>query len=256
MTTLLKTTDLDIRIGNVNVCHQLNWEVKTNEVWGILGLNGIGKTTLLKTLAGFRQPDKGSIEVKGKSLNSYSRKQLAQILGFLFQELPHDFPQTLQEYCSNVFHPQLERWQGLTEEHRNRIAAALRQVDLDNLQQRLVNSLSGGEQRRAEIACLLLQNPDIWLLDEPLNHLDLHHQITMMQNLIQSARQKSGTVISILHDANLALRFCTHVLLLQGNGHHQTGISEQLLTSDNLTALYQHPVVAVKENGRTAFLAD
>ena len=256
MTTLLKTTDLNIHIGNVNVCEQLNWEVKTNEVWGILGLNGIGKTTLLKTLAGFRFPDKGNIEIKDKPLNRHSRKQLAQTLGYLFQELPHDFPQTLQEYCSNVFHPHLQRWQGLSDEHLKRITLALQQVDLENLQNRLLNTLSGGEQRRAEIACLLLQNPDIWLLDEPLNHLDVHHQITMMQNLIQAARQKSGAVISILHDANLALRFCTHVLLLQGNGRFQMGISEQLLTSENLSALYQHPILALEENGRKAFLAD
>ncbi len=254
MNTLLKTTDLDISIGNVNVCHQLSWTVNTGEVWGILGLNGRGKTTLLKTLAGLLPPVTGHIEIKDQLLETYSRKKLAQIIGYLFQELPHNFPQTLLEYCSNALHPQLERWQNLGENHIKTIRQALQAVELQQMQNRLLGTLSGGEQRRAEIACLLIQNPEIWLLDEPLNHLDIHHQITMMQQLIQAAGKKTGAVIAILHDANLALRFCTHVLLLQGDGEVQTGTAAELLNQENLSALFRHPVSAIHGQGKTAFL--
>ena len=256
MNSLLTTSNLDISIGDVNVCRQLDWSVNPDEVWGILGLNGMGKTTLLKTLAGLRSPMTGKIMVKDQPVATYSRKKLAQIIGYLFQELPHDFPQTLLEYCSNALHPQLDRWQNLDKNHVRTIRQALQAVELEQMQHRLLSTLSGGEQRRAEIACLLIQNPAIWLLDEPLNHLDIHHQITMMQQLIQAAHKKSGAVIAVLHDANLALRFCTHVLLLQGDGKTQVGITEKLLTRENLSALYQHPVSAIHGQGKTAFLPD
>jgi len=255
MTALLKTNELDISIGNTQVCEKLSWTINAGEVWGILGLNGVGKTTLLKTLARLYKPHSGHIFIQENKLEALSNRQLAKTVGLLFQDPAHDFPQTLYEYCSTALHPQLERWQNLTDKNHASIKHALKLVGLSELHDRLISTLSGGEKRRAEIASLLIQNPAIWLLDEPLNHLDLHHQISMMKLILQYAQQKPGAVVSILHDANLALRFCSHILLLKADGQAETGTSAELLTADKLSSLYQHPVEVIESNGKTAFLA-
>ncbi len=255
-TTLLQTRKLDIAIGNVQVCIGLNWKITSSEVWGILGLNGVGKTTLLNTLAGLHKASSGNIQILNKEIDKWLPRELAQQLGYLFQTMPHDFPQTVYEFCSDALHPHINRWQNISEKQRQIITDALIQTDLAGLHGRLLSTLSGGEKRRAEISGLLVQNPRLWLLDEPVNHLDLHHQVNLMQILIDAAQRRSGSVISIFHDPNLARRFCTHVLLLNGNGKHQLGITEDILNADNLTKLYQHPVIEISRNGKSAFIAD
>lgn len=253
---LLQTIDLDISIGGIQVCNKLNWTVNSNEVWGILGLNGAGKTTLLNTLSGLYKATSGQIFIQNKPLKEWTHKELAQQLGYLFQSLPHDFPQTVYEFCTDTLHPFIDRWQNISKKQHQQIATALSQTGLSDFQKRLIETLSGGEKRRTEIAGLLLQNPKLWLLDEPVNHLDLQHQISMMEIIIEAARKRSGSVISIFHDPNLARRFCTHILLLQGDGKVRSGITEEILTADNLTEIYQHPVINISENDRTAFIAD
>lgn len=254
MYSLLETADLNIAIGETRVCKNLNWEIRPNEVWGILGLNGVGKTTLLNTLSGLYNQEGGQIIVKDKPLSGYSSKQLARLIGYLFQQPSHDFPQTVMEYCSASLHPYVARWQNLSGSDVQQVQQALIKVGLENLQHRSLATLSGGERRRVEIASLLVQNPDIWLLDEPVNHLDIHHQVTMMELLIETAQKKSGSVVAVLHDANLAYHFCSHVLLLFENNEHLAGTADHLLTSDNLSRLYGHRVSLIHEQGKAAFL--
>lgn len=253
---LLQTVDLDIEIGHVQVCNNLNWTVNSNEVWGILGLNGIGKTTLFNTISGLREAPCGDILIENKLLHQWPYKALAREIGFLFQSLSHEFPQTVYEFCADALYPYSNQWQNITAEQQQIISDALSLADLKDKHDRLVSSLSGGEKRRTEIAGLLVQNPRLWLLDEPVNHLDLHHQIRMMQALITAAQNRSGSIISIFHDPNLARRFCTHILLLKGNGHYESGVTEKILTAENLSALYQQTVIELQDNNRSAFIAD
>ena len=254
--SLLQTVDLDIEIGHVQVCNNLNWMVNSNEVWGILGLNGVGKTTLFNTISGLHEPTTGQVLIQNKALHQWSHKALARELGFLFQSLSHEFPQTVYEFCTDALYPYSHQWQNMTAEQQQVISDALSLTDMTDKCDRLINTLSGGEKRRTEIAGLLVQNPRLWLLDEPVNHLDLRHQIRMMEVLISAAQNRSGSIISILHDPNLARRFCTHILLLQGNGNHESGVTEKILTAENLSALYQQTVIELNDNNKTAFIAD
>jgi iron complex transport system ATP-binding protein len=253
---LLQTRRLTISIANIEVCNNLDWNLESNEVWGILGLNGAGKTTLLNTLAGLHKPSSGQIRILNKPLEDWSPREMARQLGYLFQSLPHEFPQTVNEFCADALHPYIGHWQNISIEQQQLISLALKQTDLNDFHQRLISTLSGGEKRRTEIAGLLVQNPRLWLLDEPVNHLDLHHQINMMEILIEAARRKSGSIISIFHDPNLARRFCTHILFLYGDGKHQSGIAEDILNADNLTKLYRYPVSKITEDGKSAFIVD
>jgi len=253
---LLQTMDLDIEIGNVQVCQSLNWTVNENEVWGILGLNGVGKTTLLNTISGLLEATSGQVLFQNKALDQWSHKALARELGYLFQSLSHEFPQTVHEFCADALYPYINQWQNMSAAQQQIISDALSATEMTQHHDRLSNSLSGGEKRRTEIAGLLVQNPRLWLLDEPVNHLDLRHQMQIMQVLISAAHKRSGSIISIFHDPNLARRFCTHILLLKGNGNYETGICENMLTAEKLSQLYQQPVIELKDRDKSAFIAE
>jgi len=108
-----------------------------------------------------------------------------------------------------------------------------------------VNTLSGGERQRVSIACLLAQEPQLLLLDEPTNHLDIHHQIRMLDLLQQQAAHHGKGLLLVMHDLNLAVRYCNRLLLLFGDGETLQGTTETALTQTNLERLYQHPLQAV-----------
>jgi iron complex transport system ATP-binding protein len=120
--------------------------------------------------------------------------------------------------------------------------AALTLLQLDKKLSQKVHTLSGGERRRLAIATLLTQAPQIYLLDEPMNHLDIRHQMLILQHFKHLAAIKSATVLMSLHDINIAQQFCSQILLLFGDGTSLHGTPKDVLTEENLTRLYQHPL--------------
>lgn len=256
MKDLLNIEKLNLSIAGKAICHDLNWTVKPGQHWALMGLNGVGKTTLFNTLAGLIQADSGSICIQGQTIESYEPRILAKKLGYLLQSLAYEFPQTVEEFCINALHPHINRWERLSEAHHANILQALEDTGLDGFQKRLVYTLSGGEKRRMEITGLLLQKPLIWLLDEPVNHLDLHQQLQMMDTLLNKANQDNGSTISILHDPNLAARYCTHVLMLMHDGQYKIGETQTLFNEENLSALFNHRINVIKHEEKTFFMAD
>jgi iron complex transport system ATP-binding protein len=113
------------------------------------------------------------------------------------------------------------------------------------MEDRNVSTLSGGERRRLGIATLLTQDPDLLLLDEPTNHLDIHHQIHILDLLQDKIQSREQALLLVLHDLNLATRYCTHFLLLYGNGETAQGTADEVLTQTRLERLYGHPLQAV-----------
>lgn len=230
---------LEIQIGAVTVCRDLNLCLSLGQCWAILGRNGTGKTTLLHTLAGLRAPHSGRISWADTPLTALPRRRIAQHLGLLPQDSHDPFPATVLETALLGRHPHLSPWQWETAHDRQLALQALRQVDLADLATREVDTLSGGERRRLAIATLLTQDPSVMLLDEPTNHLDLQHQHGLTGLLAQLAQQQHKCVIMVLHDLNLAARFADHCLLLFGNGEFEAGSCQEMLTTDRLERLYR-----------------
>jgi len=255
-TPLLQATDVDISIDNKIFAHALNLSIEPGQCWCILGRNGAGKTTLLHTLAGLHVPTAGIIRLKGEPLLTLSRKHIAQQLGMLFQDQEDRFPATVIETVLQGRHPHLRRWQWETATDMGIAHDALEQVDLNGFSNRNVLTLSGGERQRAAIATLLAQRPRLLLLDEPTNHLDLHHRIHILQQLRDHCRQSGAAIIMVLHDINLAARFCDHVLLMSGNAQVHSGQSNDILHTAALEAAFNHPLAAVETAHGRAWLPE
>jgi iron complex transport system ATP-binding protein len=169
------------------------------------------------------------------SLDRISRRERAQTIGILFQDQDPTFPATVLETALAGRHPWLSLFEGETGADIEMALQALKKLDLDGMEQRELWSLSGGERRRVDLAALVLQNTQVMLLDEPVNHLDLHYQVDVMGQLVSSWQQDGGIVIMVMHDVNLAMRFSDHLLLLFGDGETCHGNTVDLATVENLS---------------------
>ncbi len=253
---LLQTTGLTVTIGGKTVCRGLDLAISAGQRWGLLGINGVGKTTLLHTLAGLRPPAAGQVLLDGTPLDGLSRRAIARQTGVLLQDDEEVFPGTVLETVLTGRHPWLGQWQWEGEKDRRLARAALQDVGLDGLEQRQVDTLSGGERRRLALATLFTQDPKLFLLDEPTNHLDPHYQIGLLNLLDQrvaDAAQRRASLM-ILHEINLATRFCDHLMLLFGDGKVLCGSTDEILTTDTLSRLYGHPVIALEGPHGAVFL--
>jgi len=251
---LLEAKLLTISIAGKPICNELSVKMRRGECWAILGSNGAGKTTLLHTLAGLRAADKGQIDFSGKILEHWPRKLLSQKLGLLLQDSNDIFPSTVLETVMIGRHPHLKFWEMESQSDFELARKALADVSLEDVQDRQVNTLSGGERRRLAIATVLVQNPELFLLDEPTNHLDMRYQITLLEMLIRKTNERDGCLCMVLHDANLARRFCTHIMLMISPDDIVTGKIEDVLTEDNLARLYQFPIKSVETESGRVFL--
>lgn len=251
---LLAVSGLDVDIGGVCVAAKLDLGLDSGQRLVILGRNGAGKTTLLHTLAGMRQPRRGRIELCGTRLDALDGQRMARLRGLLTQHHLDAFPATVLETALTGRHPHLGRWswESAADEHIAR--AALAAVGLGDLAGRDVHTLSGGERQRLAIAALLAQQPLLYLLDEPLAHLDLNHQIAVLELLSQRARRDGVGIIMVLHDINLALRYGDRALLLFGDGSTQEGPVDEVLKAEGLSRLYGHPLREIRDGGARYFV--
>jgi iron complex transport system ATP-binding protein len=254
MSDLLRCRGLSLRVGERVLLQQLNLSIGSGECWAVLGPNGSGKTTLLHTLAGMRPAPDATIAWRQRPLPDWGRSALARELGLLLQDDTSPFPATVLETALTGRHPHLGRWDWEGSEELAIASKALADTDLAELATRDVTTLSGGERRRLAIAPLLVQEPRLALLDEPTNHLDLRHQFGLLQLLRERFTTTDHALLMVLHDLNLALRYCDHLLLLYGDGHWEAGSASALADAERFSALYGHPLSAVGDGAAKFFL--
>ncbi len=252
--TTLKCQSLDISIGGKQICSKLDLELLPGQLWGLLGPNGIGKTTLLKCMAGLSAADTGSVLLENQVIDNLPRKAIARLLGMLQQHTVYVFDASVLEIALTGRHPHLGYWEREGPQDKQKALNAIQAVDLEGFESRSVTGLSGGEARRLAFASLIVQEPAILLLDEPTNHLDMKHQIRIMNQVASQVQEQQRTAMIALHDVNLAARYCSHILLLFGEGDWQAGPVTELLTPENLEKLYQCPIETVQTSAGRRFL--
>lgn len=241
-TARLGVERLSVEIGGQTLVRDLDLELAAGERLAILGRNGAGKTTLLHCLAGLRTPRMGRITLCGDALAALTPTQIAQRRGILLQQQLDAFPASVLETALIGRHPWLGRWTWESRNDESLAREALRAVGLESFAQRDVHTLSGGERQRLAIATLLTQAPRLALLDEPLAHLDLNHQVAVLELFSRQAREAELALVMVLHDINLALRHADRALLLFGDGSHVIGPVAEVMQSELLSRLYGHPL--------------
>jgi iron complex transport system ATP-binding protein len=240
---LLDARDLGLRAGARTLLSALTLQVRAGELWCVLGPNGSGKTTLLHTLAGLRAAASGSVSCCGVEVAHAAHERLARQRGLLTQTVHDSFSASALDVVLLGRHPHHDRWSfGDSDEDRRIALDALAAVDAAALAARDVTTLSGGERQRVALAALLAQQVPLMLLDEPTAHLDLKHQIGLLEHLRGWVRQGPHAALLALHDLNLAARFATHALLLQPNAEARAGPVDEVMTSDALAAAFDHPL--------------
>ena len=253
----LRTDALSVRAGARTLLRGLDLTVRPGELWCVLGPNGSGKTTLLHALAGLRAPAAGSITLDGRALAAWPPDALARRRGLLPQASHDAFGARVLDIVLLGRHPHLGRWDWEADDDRARALDALRAVEMADFAQREVTTLSGGERQRVAVAALLTQDPALLLLDEPLTHLDLRHQVQLLQRLRARVDEAPGrAVVMSIHDLALARRFATHALLLAGDGGVPLqGPVAQAMHADALARVFGHPLTAATVGGSVVYVA-
>lgn len=246
MNAILSARDLAVSVGLHKVCLGLDFDLAPGSRLAILGRNGAGKSTLLATLAGLRPADAGTLHLGGKTYGELGLRQAARLRGWLGQDRSDPFASTVMETVLAGRHPHLSRWAWESDADTVRARAALESMGLAGMAEREIHTLSGGERQRVAIAALLAQEPRLYLLDEPLAHLDLNHQIATLELLSRRARAEGVALAMVLHDPNLALRYCDQVVLLYGDSRHRAGPAADILDAVTLSDLYGHPLRRVE----------
>jgi len=253
---LLEVQDLSLQVGGRSLLRGLSFRLKAGEVWCLLGPNGSGKSTFLHTAVGLREPQGGALRLAGRALADWPAADAARLRGFLPQSFHDAFSASVLETVMLGRHPYLSRWQWEGEAERELALAALRAVDLAGFERRDVLTLSGGERQRVALAALFAQDAPLLLLDEPVSHLDLHHQVLVLEHLVELARARAKGVLFTVHDLDLAARFASHALLLTPQATVLHGPINAVLTEAALQAAFAHRVTRVEVAGRTLFVPD
>jgi iron complex transport system ATP-binding protein len=250
----LAALGIDVAVAGRALVRGLEFDAGGGEFVALLGRNGVGKTLTLHTLAGLRAPAAGSVRLDGQDLAGWSGRARARRLALLPQLTEDPFPSTVFETALIGRHPHLPFWQWEDAADLACARAALAAVGLDAVAARAVDSLSGGERRRLDVATLLAQDAAVCLLDEPSNHLDPRHRNEILA-LFRARADAGGLVIAALHDATLAARVADKALLLFGDGRWRFGKAATILSDANLTELYEVPVGELAWRGQRVFVS-
>ena len=206
--TTLSTEKLSLGHPGKTLLRDLSISFQPGECWAVLGPNGSGKTTLLHVLARVRSAPSGAVKLDETNLAAYPRRELAQRIGLLLQEESSGFHGSVGEYVDLGLFSQ-GTWLSANTSAASRAHAAMSRMQIASQADRLWQQLSGGERQRTRLAQLLAQAPDIYLLDEPLLHLDLRHQLAVLQCFRDLAHADGKTVIMVYTTASGRVSFAT-----------------------------------------------
>ena len=253
---LIEARQLTVEIGGRRVVENLDLSLQPGERLAILGRNGAGKSTLLSTLAGLRPPLAGNVRLGGDDAASLHPRQAALRRAWLGQFQADPFGSTVIETAITGRHPHLGRWDWEGPRDAELARAALASVGLQGMEERQVPTLSGGERQRLAIATLFTQAAPLYLLDEPLSHLDLNHQMAVLELFAGAARDCGAGVAMVLHDPALAHRFCDRALLIHGDGRTEQGAVDAILTAEKLSELYGYGLRLIEDRGHRCFIPE
>lgn len=234
------------------VLKNLSFTVEDGQFMAILGNNGAGKSTMLKCFNKILTPDSGRVLMDGEDVLTLSGRQIAQRMAFVAQSVPGT-QMTVHDIVMLGRKPYMQ-W-SFTEQDHEIVHMAMDELGISHLRGRFLSTLSGGEKQKVMLARALAQQPKILLLDEPTSALDIQNQYLVLQMVREICSQQGITAIVVIHDLNLALRFCSRFLLLSGGQVYRFG-GKEIIDRQALKDVYNVDAEVVDVHGHSMVLVD
>ena len=250
---MMQIKDLSFRYkGGPDILKDVSFHMRPGKFLGILGNNGVGKSTLLKCLDRILVPVSGQVILDGEDLLSKSAREVAKRVAFVSQSVPST-QMTVHDVVMLGRRPYM-KW-GFTEEDHMIVHDAMHRLDVEDMRGRFLDQLSGGEKQKVMLARALAQQPKVLLLDEPTSALDIQNQYQVLK-MVRDLCHKDGLIAAVvIHDLNLALRFCDRFLLLKDGAVYRYG-DRSILDSEALKEVYGIDAQVIEVNGRHVVLVE
>ncbi|HEY5740607.1 MAG TPA: ABC transporter ATP-binding protein [Gammaproteobacteria bacterium] len=234
---LLEGDKLGYRIDGIDILDGIDLRLNAGEMVGLIGPNGAGKSSLVRLLAGVEAPTRGKIRFAGEPLDSWPARERARRIGYLAQDAAAHWPLSVEQIVELGRLPYQKWWLQLTAEDRERVEHALRLTETLAYRNRVVTTLSGGEQTLVMLARIFAAEPELIFADEPVAALDPYHQLHVME-VIRGHAAGNRAAIVVLHDLGLAARFCDRLYLLRHGRVHCSGTVAEVLTREHIAEVY------------------
>ena len=234
----ISTKNLNISYGNLDIVKDLNLDIPKGKITTIIGSNGCGKSTILKTIARIIQPKSGDIFVNNINIKDQSPKELAKAVAVLPQSPQAPSGLTVEELIAYGRFPHQKGFGKMRKEDNDIVTWALQSTGIEEFRDRPIEALSGGQRQRAWIAMALDQQTDILILDEPTTYLDLAHQLEILKLLEELNRKQGTTIVMVIHELNNAARFADHMIGVKKGKVICQGSAEEVMTKENLKELF------------------
>ncbi|TVR57297.1 MAG: ABC transporter ATP-binding protein [Spirochaetaceae bacterium] len=219
-------------------------------VTAVMGPNGAGKSTLLSIMIGWLKPSRGRVEWFGTAVSGFDRRQRAQVVGMVSTDAALPFAYSVRDYVLLGRGPHIASLAQPTATDEEHAVRAMEEVGITALAERSVQELSSGEQQLAQIARCIAQNPRIILMDEPAGHLDPANS-RRLSSLMHALAQRGVNIVFTSHDPLFSKANAAHAILIRRGGLFCAGLCDQVITADNLTALYEVPFRDIPDGART-----
>jgi iron complex transport system ATP-binding protein len=236
---MIRVENFSCGYGKKVVIKGINLDIKAGEFVALIGPNGSGKTTLIRGMSGFLSPKRGIVLLEEKAVTKRERKDLATRVAVVTQSEEAAAPFSVEEFVLMGRVPHWGRFQLLETKEDLKIAEKVMTLaGIVHLRDRDMGALSGGERQLVSLARALAQEPAVLLLDEPTAHLDIGHQVQIM-NLLRQLNSEGLTIVAVLHDLNLASLYCHRLVLLHEGGIRTEGSPKKVLTEAMVNEVYQ-----------------
>jgi len=247
MTELFAITDLTAGYGARDVLHDLSFSLKPGLFYGLIGPNGSGKTTLLDLMLGNLAPRCGTILFHDRAAGQYPRRELARQIALVPQDFRINFDFTVLDVVMMGRHPHIPRFANPGATDREIVERVLAELEITDLQDRLITQLSGGEKQRVIVARALAQDTPVLVLDEATSNLDIQHSLSIFQVLKKRCRDRGATIIAAIHDLNFAAAYCDSIILLNQGRVVTIGPPRQVLSAELLHQVFAIDCQAYEE---------
>lgn len=243
---MIEVKDISFAYGKHRILENVSFTAQAGECVGILGNNGAGKSTLITCINRIRTPERGEVIIEGKSVREMGRNEMARTIAYVAQK--NEMSHATVFDCVLLGRKPYIKW-GVSQEDLDLCEAMIRRVGMEDFQVRNLDELSGGELQKVMLARALVQQPRLLLLDEPTSNLDPRNQYEMMALVQQIAREQGIAVFIVIHDLNLALRYCDRFYFLKdGRGYSYGGV--ETVTADTIQTVYGIKAEIARINGK------